>query len=293
MVGSSLMRRFAKDHIKPLTVDRASLDLRNSADVDQWMSIHRPEIIILCAAKVGGIGANSTYPADFLYDNLMIEANVIHAAHKYDVEKLLLLGSSCIYPKLAEQPIKEDALLSGYLEPTNEAYAIAKIAGIKMCQMYRRQYGCNFISAMPCNLYGIGDTYDPENSHVIPAMIMKFEDAKRQGKSHIEFWGTGTPLREFLNVDDLTEGLICILEHYNEEMPINVGSGQEINMSDLAHMMADISGFKGEITFNSKKPDGTPRKVLNNCKVNNLGWFPKIELKEGLEVAYKDYLTRI
>ncbi len=287
MVGRAAVRRLQQENCDILTAD---LDLRVQADTQNWLAAHKPDAVILAAAKVGGIAANSTYPAEFLYDNLMIESNVIDGAYKAGVEKLLFLGSSCIYPRAAAQPITEDALLTGSLEATNEPYAVAKIAGIKMCQAYQSQYGCNFISAMPCNLYGPDDTYHAENSHVIPALIMKICAAKEARKDHVEIWGTGTPLREFLYVDDLVDALVFLLQSYSEEEHINVGSGAEISIAGLAHMIASITGYKGELVFNADKADGTPRKLMDSGKLAALGWQPQTLLKEGLEKVIADYL---
>ncbi len=268
------------------------IDLRDQAQTRAWIHESKPDVIVLAAAKVGGILANDTYPAEFLYDNLMIQTNVIHAAYEAGVEKLLFLGSSCIYPREAPQPISEEALLSGPLEPTNEAYAIAKIAGIKMCQAYRRQYGCDFISAMPCNLYGPGDKFDLENSHVIPALIMKAHEAKVTKAKTLDVWGTGKPLREFLYVDDLAEALIFLLRHYSGSQPVNTGSGQEIAIADLAQMIAKVVGFDGEIVFESSKPDGTPRKLIDSARLFKAGWKPQTDLEAGLKNTYAWYLTR-
>ncbi len=291
MVGSAVLRALEKEPCHILTVSRKEMDLREQKSVKNWIKSHTPDIIILAAAKVGGIGANSDYPAEFLYDNLMIQTNIVHAAHESNVEKLLFLGSSCIYPKFASQPIQEDALLIASLEVSNEAYAIAKIAGLKLCQMYHRQYSDNFISAMPCNLYGVGDTYDVDKSHVIPAIIMKFHDAKQKNASQITLWGSGTPLREFLYVDDLAEGLIHLLKNYNEEQHINIGSGQEISIAELAKLIARIVGYEGIINFDHTKPDGTPKKLLDSTRISKTGWQPKTKLKDGLELAYDDFIA--
>lgn len=290
MVGRAIMNTLSEEGYTLQTVSKQELDLRRQADVESWMSQNRPDIVITAAAKVGGIGANSAAPAEFLYDNLMIEANIIHAAHVCDVQNLLFLGSSCIYPKFAQQPIQEEALLSGHLEPTNEGYAVAKIAGIKLCQMYQQQYGRNYISAMPCNLYGPGDRYDAQISHVIPAMILKYHKAKELNEAKVEFWGTGQPMREFLYVDDLAEGVVHLLKTYKGNMPINIGSGQEVSIKELSELVADVVGYKGETKFDSSKPDGTPRKIMDNQRILGLGWQPKIDLKTGLIKAYKDFL---
>ena len=291
MVGSALVRRLEREGCDILTADR-SLDLREQAAVRDWFADHRPDAVILAAAKVGGILANDTYPALFLYDNLMIEANVIEAARAAGVAKLLFLGSSCIYPKFAPQPIPEEALLTGPLEPTNQWYAIAKIAGIKLCQAYRRQYGCDYISAMPTNLYGPGDSYDLADSHVLPALIRKAHEAKLAGARSIEIWGTGTPRREFLHVDDLADGCVFLLKHYSGEEHVNLGSGQDIAISDLADLVCEVVGFRGQVTRDTSKPDGTPRKLMSGDKIAAMGWAPTIGLREGIASAYADFLTR-
>lgn len=289
MVGGALVRRLERENCEILT---NSLDLRRQDAVERWMAEHQPDAVVLAAARVGGIGANAAYPADFLYDNLMIEANIIHAAFQAGVEKLLFLGSSCIYPREAPQPISENTLLSGPLEPTNEWYAIAKIAGIKLCQAYRRQHGCRFIAAMPCNLYGPGDTYDEEKSHVIPALLLKMHRAGLMHQDHVKIWGTGKPLREFLYVDDLAEALVVLLEQYDQEQPVNVGSGQEISIAALAAMIADTVGYKGKLVSDPARPDGTPRKILDSSVMAGLGWQPLTSLEDGLAIAYHDYLQR-
>lgn len=291
MVGSALVRRLQREGCEILTADR-SIDLREQAAVRGWFADHRPDAVILAAAKVGGILANDTYPALFLYDNLMIEANVIEAARAVGVAKLLFLGSSCIYPKFAPQPIPEEALLTGPLEPTNQWYAIAKIAGIKLCQAYRRQYGCDYISAMPTNLYGPGDNYDPAGSHVLPALIRKAHEAKLAGARSVEIWGTGTPRREFLHVDDLADGCVFLLKHYSGEEHVNVGSGHDIAISDLANLVCEVVGFRGQVTRDTSKPDGTPRKLMSGDKIAALGWAPTIGLREGIASAYADFLAR-
>lgn len=288
MVGAAVMRRLQPESCEILTASRSELDLRRQADTEHWMSAQRPDAVILAAARAGGIKANSDFPADFIYDNLIIEANVIHAAYKAGVKKLLFLGSSCIYPKHAPQPITEDALLSGALEPTNEPYAVAKIAGIKLCQSYRRQYGCDFISAMPCNLYGPGDTYDAQRSHVIPALIMKLHGAK----GDVRLWGTGAPLREFLYVGDLADALVFLLKNYSEEKHINVGSGEEISIAGLAREIAAVTNYRGGISWDSSMPDGTPRKLMDSSRINALGWRPRTGLRDGLGKACADYLER-
>lgn len=251
----------------------------------------QPEYVFLAAAKVGGIMANNTYRAEFLYDNLMIEANIIHSAHTSGVKKLLFLGSSCIYPKLAPQPLKEDYLLSGYLEPTNEPYAIAKITGIKLCEAYRDQYGSNFISAMPTNLYGPNDNYDLQGSHVLPALIRKFHEAKINDQPTVEIWGTGSPMREFLHADDLADACFFLMEHYNGKQFVNIGTGEDVTIKEAAELIKDIVGFEGELRWNTDKPDGTPRKLMDVSRIHEMGWKHKTELKQGLEITYQDFLA--
>jgi GDP-L-fucose synthase len=267
----------------------SELDLRNQQAVLDFFETERPDYVFLAAAKVGGIHANNVYRADFLYDNLMIESNIIHASYKAKVKKLLFLGSSCIYPKMAPQPIKEEYLLTGLLEQTNEPYAIAKIAGIKLCEAYRDQYGCNFISAMPTNMYGQGDNYHLENSHVLPALIRKFDNAVKEGLDTVEVWGTGKPYREFMYVDDLADACLFLMNNYNEKQFLNVGTGEEVTIRELANAVAEVTGFNGEIVFNTDKPDGTPRKLMDTTKLHNLGWKHKIGLKEGLKKAYHHF----
>ena len=250
----------------------------------------KPEFVFLAAAKVGGIVANNTYRADFLYDNLLIESNIIHAAYQQQVKKLLFLGSSCIYPKLAPQPLKEEYLLTGLLEPTNEPYAIAKITGIKLCEAYRDQYGCNFISAMPTNLYGEGDNYHLQNSHVIPGMLHKFHDAKINNAPFVELWGTGSPLREFMYVDDLAEASVFLMQNYDDKLFVNVGTGEELSIKDLANLIREVVGYEGEIRFDSTKPDGTPRKLMDSTRIHNMGWKHRVSLKDGLKKAYEFFL---
>ena len=289
MVGSAVWRALQADGFNNLIGKRsAELDLRNQAAVEAFFELEKPEYVVLAAAKVGGILANNIYRADFLYDNLAIQNNVIHSAYKSNVKKLLFLGSSCIYPKMAPQPLKEEYLLSGLLEPTNEPYAIAKIAGIKMCESYRRQYGCNFIAAMPTNLYGPNDNYDLNNSHVLPALIRKMHEAKMQQKSEVEIWGTGSPLREFLHVDDLAAACLFLLKEYNEELFVNVGFGSDISIRDLAFLVKEIVGFAGELRFNSDKPDGTPKKLMDSGRINAMGWSPQITLEAGIAATYAD-----
>ena len=291
MVGGAIFRHLSgKGFTNIITRTSSELDLRNQTAVNDFFVAEKPEYVFLAAAKVGGIYANNTFRADFLYENLMIEANIIHAAANNAVTKLMFLGSSCIYPKMAPQPLKEDYLLTGTLEPTNEPYAIAKIAGIKMCEAYRRQYSCNFISVMPTNLYGFGDNYDLNNSHVLPALIRKMHEAKVSNAEEVLVWGTGTPKREFLFADDLAEACIFLMENYNEEQLVNIGTGEDLSIADLATMIKDIVGFKGKLVFDSTKPDGTPRKLMDVTKLHNLGWKHNIELSEGIKMAYKDFL---
>ncbi len=289
MVGAACVRRLAREGCNVLTVPRAALDLRRQSEVEAWLFDNKPDAVILAAARVGGIGANSAQPADFIYDNLAIETNVIHGAHRVGVKKLLFLGSSCIYPKHAAQPIAEEALLSAALEPTNEWYAVAKIAGIKLCQAYRRQHGCDFISAMPCNLYGPGDTYDAQNSHVIPALMMKMNAARETGAKTVTLWGTGAPLREFMYVDDLADALVFLLQSYSDELHVNTGSGAEISIANLARLIADVTGYRGGISFDASKPDGTPRKLMDSSRLNGMGWRASTKLEDGLKQAWKSY----
>jgi GDP-L-fucose synthase len=290
MVGAALVRRLAGEGCEILVADRSDADLRRQGDVERWMKANAPDAVFVAAAKVGGILANDTHPAEFLYDNLMIEANIIHAAFETSVEKLLFLGSSCIYPKLAPQPIVEEALLTGPLEPTNEWYAIAKIAGIKLCQAYRKQHGRDFVSAMPTNLYGPGDNYDLNSSHVIPALIRKAHEAKERGDKEMVIWGSGTPRREFLHVDDCADALVLIMQRYSDDEHINVGSGEDLTIGELARIVCDVVGFEGEIVCDTSKPDGTPRKLMSGDKLRALGWHPRIGLGEGLADAYADLL---
>jgi GDP-L-fucose synthase len=290
MVGSALVRRLSAEGCEILTADRDAVDLRRQAQVDQWMSAMQPEAVFLAAAKVGGILANDTYPADFLYDNLMMEANVIEAAYRQGVQKLLFLGSSCIYPKMAPQPIEEAALLTGPLEPTNEWYAIAKIAGIKLAQAYRRQHGCDFISAMPTNLYGPGDNFDLNSSHVIPALIRKAHEAKVSGAAYITMWGSGTPRREFLHVDDCADACVSLMKNYSAAEHVNVGSGEDLPIVELTALVCEVVGFTGRIERDLSKPDGTPRKLMGTEKLRHQGWSPKISLRDGLASAYQAFL---
>lgn len=287
MVGGALVRRLASEGCDVVTAGRDQLDLVRQSAVESWLTEQKPDCIFLAAAKVGGILANNSRPAEFLYENLMIEANIIHAAHQVGVKKLIFLGSTCIYPKLAPQPIPEAALLTGPLEPTNEWYAIAKIAGIKLCQAYRRQYGCDFIAAQPTNLYGPGDNYDLESSHVLPALLRKAHEAKMRGESELIVWGSGSPLREFLHVDDLADAVVHLAKVYSEEEHVNVGSGAEITIKDLAQMVCETVGFRGELRFDVSKPDGTPRKLSDVSKLHGLGWNHARPLRVGLEQTYR------
>ena len=291
MVGSAIVRRLRDENCEILTAGRSELELRDQAAVGRWFETERPDSVFLAAAKVGGILANQSRPADFLYDNLMIQANVVEAARRNGVGKLLLLGSSCIYPKLAPQPIPEDALLSGPLEPTNEWYAVAKIAGIKLAQAYRRQYGCDFISAMPTNLYGPGDNFDLETSHVVPALIRKAHEAKRDG-GPMMVWGSGTPRREFLHVDDCADACVFLMKHYSGEDQVNVGSGEDLSIRELTDLIARIVGYDGAVEWDATKPDGTPRKLIDSSRLLRMGWQPKIGLRYGLELTYHWFLER-
>lgn len=292
MVGSSIARRLRSLGYNNLIERRSSeLDLRNQAAVQAFMQEQQPDYVFVAAAKVGGIHANNTYRAEFLYDNLIMEANLIDAAYRSGVTKLMFLGSSCIYPKFAEQPLKEEALLSGFLEPTNEPYAIAKIAGIKLCETYREQYGADFISAMPTNLYGPGDNYDLNNSHVLPAMIRKFHEAKENGHSTVTLWGDGSPMREFLHTDDLAEALVFLMENYSEKEFINVGYGSDVTIKELAELIKKTVGHKGEVQWDSSKPNGTPKKLMDSSKLRSLGWAPKISLEEGIIRVYQDFIS--
>jgi GDP-L-fucose synthase len=292
MVGSACTRRLEREGCAILTAQRDDLDLTRQAAVEAWMEAVRPEVVVVAAAKVGGILANDTYPADFLYENLLIEANLIHAAHRVGVAKLLFLGSSCIYPREAPQPIAEDALLTGPLEPTNEWYAIAKIAGIKLCQAYRRQHGCDFISAMPCNLYGPNDYFHPDRSHVIPALLRRFHEAARRGDAEVVCWGTGRPRREFLHVDDLAEACAFLLRHYSAEAHVNVGTGSDISIADLAEAVAGVTGFRGRIAWDPSKPDGTMLKRMDTARIAAMGWAPRIPFEDGLAETYRWFLAQ-
>jgi GDP-L-fucose synthase len=292
MVGSSIVRKLKEnghDNIVVKTSDE--LDLMRQDQVEVFFQSEKPEYVFLAAAKVGGIQANNIYRGEFLYNNLMIQNNVIHQSYKAGVKKLLFLGSSCIYPKMAPQPLKEEYLLTDALEPTNEPYAIAKIAGIKMCEAYRDQYGCNFISAMPTNLYGPGDNYDLNNSHVLPALIRKFHEAKLNNQLHVEIWGSGSPLREFLHVDDLAEACYFLMENYNEKLFVNIGSGVDLSIKDLALLVKNIVGFEGELQFDASKPDGTPRKLMDVSKLKNFGWSASTGLEDGIRKVYQEYIS--
>ena len=291
MVGAALVRRLQRDGHEVLTADRATVDLTRQADVEAWVAAHRPDVAIIAAARVGGIAANAARPVDFLEDNLLIQTNIMKACAARPVDKLLFLGSSCIYPRLAPQPMAEDALLTGPLEPTNQWYAIAKIAGIMLAQAYRQQHGLDFISAMPTNLYGPGDNYDLESSHVIPALIRKAVAARDEGAAQMTVWGTGTPLREFMHVDDLADALVFLLETYSDTPHINVGTGQEVTIADVAHLVCQTVGFTGTLAFDTSRPDGTPRKLMDSSRLLAMGWQPRISLADGLKDAYTAFLT--
>ena len=294
LVGSAIVRSLkAKGYENIVGRTHSELDLTNQAAVQEFFANERPDVVVLAAAKVGGIHANNTYPAEFAYENLQIQCNVIKCCHDYNVKKLLFLGSTCIYPKMAEQPIVEDALLTGALEPTNEAYAIAKIAGLEMCKFFKRQYGDNFISCMPTNLYGPNDNYDLNGSHVMPAMIRKFHDAKKNGAESVELWGTGTPLREFLYVDDMADACVFLLENYDGEQHVNIGTGKEISIKELAETVKKVVGYEGELVWNTDMPDGTPRKLTNVDKLHSLGFAHKVELQEGIELAYQWFCENV
>lgn len=291
MVGSAILRRLGDEGCDILTVNRTQIDLRSQSDVAGWMKDNRPDAVFLAAATVGGIYANDTRPGEFLYDNLAIETNIIEAARQNQVEKLMFLGSACIYPRLASQPMSEDALLSGPLEPTNEWYAIAKIAGIKLCDAYRQQYGCDFISAMPNNLYGPGDNYDLQNSHVVPALIRKIHEAKTTGSNSVVIWGSGKPLREFLYVDDCADALVFLMKNYSETGHVNIGSGAEVSIAELAKLIGGVIEFTGTFEFDKNRPDGTPRKLLDVSQINTLGWKAETSLEDGISRAYEAYLS--
>jgi GDP-L-fucose synthase len=289
MVGSAIERKLRSEGYQNIIARTSSeLDLRNQQAVNAFFDLEKPDYVILAAAKVGGIHANNTYRAEFIYDNLMMEANIIHAAYSNKIKKLLFLGSSCIYPKMAPQPLKEEYLLSGYLESTNQPYAIAKIAGIEMCDSYRAQYGCNFISAMPTNLYGTNDNYHPENSHVLPALIRRFILAKKNNDASVFIWGTGTPRREFMHVDDLADACYFLLQNYNEAGHVNIGWGSDVSIKEVAEIIANEVGYKGKLKFDTTKPDGTPRKLLDTSKINSLGWKPSIKLEDGIRQTIEE-----
>jgi GDP-L-fucose synthase len=291
MVGSAIVRKLTElGYNNIITAPKNKLNLLDQSEVDNFFQKQKPDYVFLAAAKVGGIKANNDYKGDFIYQNLMIQTNIINCSKEYGVKKLLFLGSSCIYPKMSPQPIKEEYLLTGLLETTNDAYAIAKIAGIKMCQSYNQQYGTNFISVMPTNLYGPNDNYDLKNSHVLPALIRKFHEAKVESKDRVEIWGTGSPMREFLYVDDLAEACIYLMNNYNESEIVNIGTGEDITIKELAYLVKDVIGFTGDIYFNTEMPDGTPRKLLDVSKVKDLGWSYKTSLREGIKKAYMDYV---
>ena len=294
MVGSAIVRRLNQEGFKNIVLrTSAELDLRNQQAVADFFKAEKPDYVFIAAAKVGGINANNIYRAEFLRDNLCIELNLVHSAYENKTKKLLFLGSSCIYPKLAPQPLKEEYLLSGYLENTNEPYAIAKIAGIKLCESYRIQYGCNFISAMPTNLYGPNDNYDLENSHVLPALIRKFHEAKINKLAEVEVWGSGKPFREFLHVDDLAEACLMLMLNYNESSFLNIGFGSDVTIAELAETVKEAVGFPGKIIFNTSRPDGTPKKLMDSTRIHQLGWKPKINLKDGITATYQEYLKRL
>lgn len=294
LVGSAIVRNLEYKGFKNIIFrTHKELDLTNQDEVREFFREERPEYVFLAAAKVGGINANNKYPADFIYENLMIQNNVIKSAHDFNVKKLLFLGSTCIYPKMAEQPIKEEYLLTGALEETNEAYAIAKIAGLEMCKFFKRQYGDNFISCMPTNLYGPNDNYNLNNSHVLPALIRKFHEAKINNYDSVEIWGTGSPLREFLYVDDMADACVYLMENYDGEQHVNIGTGEEVSIKELAEIVKTVVGFSGQIRFNTNMPDGTPRKLTNIYKLNKLGWKYKVSLKDGIQKSYKDYLNKL
>jgi GDP-L-fucose synthase len=293
MVGIALVRRLQSEDCEILTATSKELDLRRQADVEAWMEEYKPDAVFLCAATVGGILANDTRPAEFIYDNLAIEANVIHGAWKSGVGKLLFMGSACIYPRDAEQPMKEEYLLTGPLEPTNEWYAIAKIIGIKLCQAYRKQYGADFISAQPINLYGPGDRFDLENSHVVPALMLKAHAAKTEGRASMDVWGSGNPMREFLYVDDVADALVFLMRNYSGAIQMNVGLGADLSIRELAETIIKVVGFEGELVFDTSKPDGTPRKLLDTTRLNDLGWAASTSLEQGLEQTYAWFLENV
>jgi GDP-L-fucose synthase len=291
MVGSAIVRRLAGIPCEVITAGRAEVDLERQEQAERFLATTKPDVVIVAAARVGGIHANNAYPAEFISENLAIARNTVHGSHQAGVKKLLFLGSSCIYPKLAQQPMREEELLTGSLEPTNQWYSIAKIAGIKLCQGYRRQYGADFISVMPTNLYGPGDNYHPENSHVVPALIRRFHESKQNGVHIVKVWGTGKPLREFLFVDDLADACVFVLEHYSDEQHVNIGSGEEATIAEFARLVADVVGYRGELTFDPSRPDGVARKLLDSSKLAGMGWRARTSLRAGLEQAYAAFLT--
>lgn len=294
LVGSAIIRELIKNGFTNiLTVDKSIVDLRNESDVNKWFSENRPNYVFLTAAKVGGIYANNTYPVDFIQDNLLIQNNVIKSCYQFDVKKLMFLGSVCIYPKYAQTPVKEEYLLTGELEPTNQWYAIAKIAGIKLCQSYCQQYGSNFISVMPCNLYGINDNFHPTNSHVLPGLIRKFHESKINKSFNVTCWGTGSPRREFLNVDDLADACLFLMDQYNSKEIINIGYGEDYTIKEISEIIKKIVDYKGEILWDTSKPDGTPKRLLDSTKLFNMGWKPKIKLEDGLKYSYEWYVNKI
>ncbi len=293
MVGSAIVRRLASEHCEILTAGRDELDLLDQAATRAWLQDRKPDAVIIAAAKVGGILANARFPADFLYDNLVIETNIIEGSFRAGVSKLLFLGSSCIFPKFAPQPIEEEALLTGPLEATNEWYAIAKIAGIKLCQAYRQQHGADFIAGMPTNLYGPNDNFDLESSHVLPALIRKFDDAKRSGAASVTLWGTGAPRREFLHVDDCADACVFLLQSYSGDQFVNIGLGSDVTIAELAALIAEVTGFAGSIDYDTSRPDGTPRKLMSSARLNGMGWAAKIGLREGIERTYRWYLENV
>ena len=293
MVGSAIVRKLEKEgFINIIKRNSKELDLRDQVEVAKFFEEQKPDYVFLAAAKVGGIVANNTYRAEFLYDNLQIQNNIIHQSYLNKVKKLMFLGSSCIYPKMAPQPLKEEYLLTGLLEETNEPYAIAKITGIKMCDAYRAQFGCNYISAMPTNLYGYNDNYHPQNSHVLPALIRKFHEAKQNNEPNVTIWGSGSPMREFLFADDLADACFYLMQNYDEPNLINIGTGEDLTIKDLALLIKEIIGFKGDLAFDSSKPDGTPRKLMDVSKLHSKGWKHKVDLKEGIKLAYQDFLSK-
>jgi GDP-L-fucose synthase len=291
MAGSAIVRRLAGSDCEVVVADRSRADLTRQAEAERLLAELRPDAVFLAAARVGGIHANATCPADFLYDNLMIAANVLRAAHESGVERLMFLGSSCIYPKFADQPIAEEALLTGALEPTNEAYAIAKIAGLKLAQAYAAQYGARFLTVMPTNLYGPNDRYDERRSHVLPALLMRLDAARREGRASVAIWGSGRPRREFLHADDLADACVHVMERHDDATPVNLGCGEDIAIADLARLIAEVVGYRGELSFDASMPDGTPRKLLDCRRLRALGWRPRIPLREGVEATYRDYLA--